>query len=65
MLLADGSTEHIPTPVKGGTVYRVETPEGYDALLRLLTDQPLTPMPALGQRRSLPPRQRRAAASLA
>jgi tetratricopeptide (TPR) repeat protein len=65
VLLADGSGAHVPTPVKGGTVYRVETLEGYDALLRLLTDQPLTPMPALGRRRSLPPKQRRAIASLA
>jgi hypothetical protein len=61
VLLADGSTEHVPTPVKGGTIYRVETTEGYDALLRLLTDQPLTPVPALGQRRSLPPKERRSA----
>ncbi len=63
LLLADGSTAHVPTPVKGGTIYRVETPEGYEGLLRLLTNQPLTPMPALGQRTSLPPRQRRAASS--
>ena len=35
VLLADGSTEHIPAPVKGGTVYRVETDEGYEGLLRL------------------------------
>jgi hypothetical protein len=59
VLLADGSAEHIPPQVKGGTIYRTETPEGYEALLRLLTDQPLTPMPVLGQRRSLPPRERR------
>jgi len=65
VLLTGGSTAHVPTPVQGGTIYRVETAEGYEGLLRLLTEQPLTTMPALGQRRSLPPRPRRASASLA
>jgi hypothetical protein len=59
VLLADGSDAHIPLPVKGGTIYWVETPEGYESLLRLLTDQPLTPMPPLGTRKSLPARERR------
>src|SRR6266446_7013752 len=58
VLLADGSPEHIPTPVRGGTIYRVESARGYQALLRLLTDQPLTPIPTLGRRPELPPRQR-------
>jgi hypothetical protein len=60
VLLADGSDAHVPLPVKGGTIYRVETPEGYEPLLRLLSDQPLTPMPPLGIPRPLPPRDRRA-----
>ena len=60
VLLADGSDTHVPLPVKGGTIYPVETPEGYESLLRLLSDEPLTPMPPLGTRRSLPPRDRRA-----
>ena len=59
VLLADGSDAHVPLPVKGGTIYRVETPEGYESLLRLLSDQPLTPMPPLGTPRPLPPRERR------
>jgi hypothetical protein len=58
VLLANGSEEHVPAPVAGATIYRVETAQGYEALLRLLTDQPLTPIPALGQRRELPARQR-------
>jgi len=49
VLLADGSPDHIPTPVKGATIYWVEIPESYEALLRLLTDQPLTPMPPAGR----------------
>jgi hypothetical protein len=65
VLLADGGPEHVPTPVRGSTIYRVETTEGYEGLLRLLTDQPMTPKPALGQRRSLPPRSRSATSSSA
>jgi SEFIR domain len=57
VLLADGSPEHIPTPVRGGTIYRVESAVGYEALLRLLTDQPATRMPPIGPRRELPPRE--------
>jgi CHASE2 domain-containing sensor protein len=60
VLLADGSDTHVPLPVKGGTIYRVERSEGYESLLRLLSDQPLTPMPPIGTRRSLSPRERRA-----
>jgi CHASE2 domain-containing sensor protein len=60
VLLADGSDAHVPLPVKGGTIYRVEAPEGYESLLRLLSEQPLTPMPPLGTARPLPPRERRA-----
>jgi hypothetical protein len=58
VLLVNGSDAHIPAPVRGATMYRVETPEGYEALLRLLTHQPLTPMPPLGERRELPARRR-------
>jgi hypothetical protein len=60
VLLADGSDAQVPLPLKGGTIYRVETPEGYELLLRLLSDQPLTPMPPLRTPRHLPPRERRA-----
>jgi TIR domain len=49
VLFADGSPDHVPAPVKGGTIYRIETPEGYEALLRLLTAQPLTPITQLGR----------------
>ncbi len=59
VLLADGSPEHIPTPVKGGTIYHLGTSAGYEALLRLVTEQPLTPIPPLGRRRSLAPKARR------
>jgi hypothetical protein len=55
VLLADGSPDHVPIPVKGATIFRVETADGYEALCRLLTDQPLAPLPPLGPRRELLP----------
>jgi hypothetical protein len=58
VLLAHGSEAHVPAPVAGATIYRVETLEGYEALLRLLTDQPLTAIPPLGPRKELSARQR-------
>jgi tetratricopeptide (TPR) repeat protein len=61
VLLGDGSPANIPWPLRGTNIYRVETPEGYEALLRLVTDQPLMPMPPLGPHMELPPRQRGAA----
>jgi hypothetical protein len=59
VVLAEGSDARVPLPVKGGTIYRVETLGGYQPLLRLLSQQPLTSMPPLGTRRPLPPRERR------
>ncbi len=38
--------------------YRPTTKEGYEELYRRLTGQPLTPKPALGTLRALPPRER-------
>jgi CHASE2 domain-containing sensor protein len=58
VLVVGGLLEHVPAPVRGGTVHRVDTLEGYEALLRVLTDQPLTPAPPIGRRRELPPRPR-------
>lgn len=62
VLFADGSEADVPVPVAGATIHRVETAEGYEALLRLMTNQPLTPMPLLGRRRKLPARQRQSLA---
>jgi len=58
VLFADGSSAHVPTPLRGASIYRVDTPEGYEALYRLLTDQPRVRRPELGQLRRLPERQR-------
>jgi Sulfatase-modifying factor enzyme 1/TIR domain len=58
VLFADGSHDHVPTPVKGGSIYRVESDEGYEGLYRLLTNQPRVRMPVLGKLRQLPDRQR-------
>ncbi len=58
-ILLEGATEaDIPTPYRSATHYRPTTAEGYEELYRRLTEQPLTPKPALGTRRALPPRER-------
>ena len=48
----------IPVPWQGVKKYRPTTKEGYEELYRRLTGQPLTPKPALGTLRTLPPRER-------
>jgi hypothetical protein len=55
VLFANGTSEHVPMLVRGATRYRVDTPEGYDGLLRLLTSQPLAPKPPVGPRKLLAP----------
>lgn len=59
VLLETGEPEDIPTPLRSFLYYRPATKEGYEALYRRLTDQRLTPMPELGQRQQLPPRERK------
>ena len=56
VLFADGSLDHVPIPVKGASIYRVEIEEEYEALLRLLTDQPEVRQPPIGPPRVLPER---------
>ncbi|BDI04975.1 SUMF1/EgtB/PvdO family nonheme iron enzyme [Sphaerotilus microaerophilus] len=45
----------VPFPLKDYTSYRLDDDSGYDALYRLLTDQPATPARPLGVQRKLPP----------
>jgi S1-C subfamily serine protease len=63
VLFAKGSHAHVPTVLRGATVYRIDKPETYEALLWLLTDQPFTPPPQIGPRKILPPRKGRARAA--
>ena len=58
VLFADGSHDHVPTPVKGVSIYRIESNEGYEGLYRLLTNQPGVLKPELGKLLQLPERQR-------
>jgi hypothetical protein len=58
VLFKQADSAHIPVFLRGVTHYVITTDEGYDALYRRLTDQHDTPKPALGKRRSLPPRPR-------
>src|SRR6266702_7000892 len=59
-VLLEGAHEaDIPLPWQGVKYYRPETTEGYEELYRRLTGQPLTPKPALGTLRKMPPRERK------
>ena len=48
VLFSDASPEQIPTPIKGGTRYVIDTEDGYEELYRRLTGQPRLLRPALG-----------------
>jgi tetratricopeptide (TPR) repeat protein len=58
VLLEGGDASAIPLPWQGVKKYRPTTKDGYEALYRRLTEQPLIPKPDLGPRRTLPPRKR-------
>src|SRR5512133_984658 len=58
VLFSDASPEQIPTPIRGGTRYVVDTEDGYEDLYRRLTGQPRLLRPALGTIRPLPTRTR-------
>lgn len=58
VVFAETDTQYIPTPAQGATFYRPDTEEGYEALYRRLTNQPLTPKTSIGTIRKLPPRPR-------
>jgi hypothetical protein len=46
VLFADGRREDIPRAIKGASFFWIETPDGYESLYRLLTNQPyVTPRP--------------------
>jgi diguanylate cyclase (GGDEF)-like protein len=46
--------ENIPTPLKGFTYFKPETPAGYDAMYRYIVGDPLIKRPPLGPVRVLP-----------
>jgi hypothetical protein len=54
VLFGGGSPDHVPMEVKGSTTFELETAEGYDALYRLLTDQPRVRPPEIGPLRLRP-----------
>jgi hypothetical protein len=58
VLFSDCSSEYIPTPIKGGTRYVVDTEDGYEDFYRRLAGQPRLLRPALGTIRPLPTRRR-------
>src|SRR6266700_1609850 len=58
VLLEGAQESDIPIPWQGVKHYRPTTKESYEELYRRLTGQPYTPKPALGTRRTVPPRER-------
>ena len=55
VLFGDASPDHVPIAVKGNTIFKLETADGYEDLYRLLTDQPRVQKPDLGKLRPMPP----------
>jgi TIR domain len=55
VLLSGGSDENVPTPVRGASIYRVETQRGYDALYRLLTKPTVDTFTATGSAQAAVP----------
>ncbi len=51
------AAEHVPLVLRGATGYQLD--RDYERLYRHLSGQPETPLPPLGERRRLPPRERR------
>ncbi len=59
IIFTDEDETHIPTILRGVTSYKVFTKEGYESLYRHLTSQPAILKPELGERKSMPPRERK------
>src|SRR6266702_4146344 len=59
VLLERAHEADIPVPWQGVKYYRPTTKDGYEELYRRLTEQPLTPKPALGMLRKMLPRERK------
>lgn len=54
VVLEKASRQFVPIPLKGATIYALDTERGYEELYARLAEVPLTPKPPLGKRPSLP-----------
>jgi SEFIR domain len=54
VLFGDGSSDHIPTGVRGNSRFNLGTPKEYENLYRFLTNQPRVRKPDLGELRPMP-----------
>jgi len=59
VVLKASASQWIPAVLQGTNYYDLGTNDGYEELYRRLTDQPRIIKPKLGQRRSLPPAERK------
>lgn len=57
----DYKFDHIPTPLRGVTIYRIDMADGYEELYRHITNQPRIKKPELGKLRVLPAREQKLA----
>ena len=64
-LFSDGSSDHIPTAMKGAARFVVDDEKEYERLYRLLTAQPRVLKPVLGKPKTLPPKERKSSGSVA
>lgn len=64
VLLEGGSSEHIPTAVKGATRWLADAPGGYEGLIRQITRQPKVKRPVLGKIHPMPLRERRSGSAV-
>lgn len=58
LVRASNSTEHVPAPLRGTTIYRMGSDSAYWRLYRHLTGQPETPALPIGRLVPLPSRER-------
>ena len=59
ILFSPYDSSHIPILLRGATYYRIDTENGFEALYRRLTNQPLVEKPELGQLTPMTPRERK------
>lgn len=58
VLFADGKSEHVPTPLQGKRIYRLDGEEGYQQLYWRVTNQHQIPKPPVGELKTRPAPER-------
>jgi len=53
ILLGNGNIEHIPKPLRGFSIYKIDSEDDYEKLYRRITEQPEVQKPVLGKIKKL------------